>query len=594
MVTEYAYDALNRIKTKSYPASPQENLSYFYDEMTTLGQPNFGLGRLTGIAQSNGQQIDFVYNEQGQIVQDIRTIGDQLYTTHYEREFSGQLQMMTYPNGRQVEYKRNDLGQVSHILTRKSVNDAWVSLVTDIEYKPFGPISSYSYGNGVTQYNEYDLFYRPTLIETLDGPVALQGFSYAFNENNELTNISNLNDSAQNQLFLFDANQRLTQAIGAYGQIQYSYDSVGNRLSEITDQDTTDYSYATNSNRLLSRHSGQSEIFDYSTAGNMTQNGAFKLTYNNANRLVAVSENNASLANYELNALGQRIVKSASGTTTHYQYDLENHLISEMQLNSNKSRDYVYLQDQLVAIIDDNTASDIAEADLSIIATEVTSTSVTLSIANSGPDHAQNLVLMSTIPQGVLIESHFITSGECQENTAQINCSIFNLNAGEQISFNLHFSAANNEASGLAATLSSAVQDPVQSNNTWLCGQACNSLGEQQDWTIEGSDSDDTLAGSNEIDVINGYNGNDAIYGYQGNDKLYGEAGNDKLYGGNHNDELNGGEGKDSLYGEGGDDTLNGDDGDDILFGSSGHDYLNGGDGNDRLYGQMDNDVLNQ
>ena len=47
-ITNYTYDALDRVNTASYPADAAENVTYTYD------QGSFGIGRLTGVTDAAG------------------------------------------------------------------------------------------------------------------------------------------------------------------------------------------------------------------------------------------------------------------------------------------------------------------------------------------------------------------------------------------------------------------------------------------------------------------------------------------------------------------------------------------------------------
>ncbi len=63
-ITEYQYDALNRLTRVTYPNQPSPNVSYAYDD-TSNG--NKGIGRLTQIKDASGIQ-QYGYNEQGYLI----------------------------------------------------------------------------------------------------------------------------------------------------------------------------------------------------------------------------------------------------------------------------------------------------------------------------------------------------------------------------------------------------------------------------------------------------------------------------------------------------------------------------------------------
>ncbi|MEN8763167.1 MAG: RHS domain-containing protein [Thiogranum sp.] len=75
--------------------------------------------------------------------------------------------------------------------------------------------------------------------------------------------------------------------------------------------------------------------------------------YYDENRLYQVYENGVWLSSYEYNAQGQRVKKTtANGSVILYQYDLAGHLISELHYDGTRVRDYVWLDDTLVAQIE--------------------------------------------------------------------------------------------------------------------------------------------------------------------------------------------------------------------------------------------------
>jgi RHS repeat-associated protein len=67
---------------------------------------------------------------------------------------------------------------------------------------------------------------------------------------------------------------------------------------------------------------------DYDSAGNTTSNGAVGFTYTGAGRMTSAS-GSAGSATFAVNALGQRVGKTSSGTTTLFAYDEAGHLVGE-------------------------------------------------------------------------------------------------------------------------------------------------------------------------------------------------------------------------------------------------------------------------
>ena len=79
------------------------------------------------------------------------------------------------------------------------------------------------------------------------------------------------------------------------------------------------------------------------------------LTYNNRGRLAQVSNTGGTLGQYTYNALEQRIIKTAGGVTTVFLYDLEGRLITESSATGTIQREYIYFNDEPLALIENGS-----------------------------------------------------------------------------------------------------------------------------------------------------------------------------------------------------------------------------------------------
>ncbi|WP_198300909.1 RHS repeat-associated core domain-containing protein [Cellvibrio sp. PSBB006] len=365
VVVSYTYDALNRLTGIDYPASPTENITYTYDE-TTNG--NHGIGHLTGVSNAAGT-TQYTYNPQGLITAKQVTLNNQTSTTAYTYDAVGQLTGITYPSGRIVTYTRDTAGRISGMTTRASSGATEYTLLSNLQYLPFGPANAYTYGNGLTLNHDYDQDYRLQGIEVSGiNPVLERDYSY--DPVNNITAIANPLHTVKNQSFGYDALNRLTSAQGVYGLLDYTYDAVGNRLTQSHDDGTAvhhdTYSYATDSHRLLGisrltdNQPAGNRSFTYDNTGNRLTNTAedgstHTHTYNHANRMESVSVDSTATATYTYNPLGQRISKTTNNTTELYHYDEAGQLISVTDANGNPQREYIYFNNQPVAFITNNT-----------------------------------------------------------------------------------------------------------------------------------------------------------------------------------------------------------------------------------------------
>jgi len=86
-----------------------------------------------------------------------------------------------------------------------------------------------TYPNGVTTSYSYDAGNRLTSVQASKGGQGLQSFSQSFDAN---SNITSVNEPAGTDSYAYDALSRLTQEnISGYGNLGYTYDKVGNRLT---------------------------------------------------------------------------------------------------------------------------------------------------------------------------------------------------------------------------------------------------------------------------------------------------------------------------------------------------------------------------
>ncbi len=354
VVVDYTYDALNRLLTVRYPAASLENVNYTYDDVSN---GSYGVGRVTGIV-STGAGLTYRYNHLGLISQKIVLLNGVTTVTQYTYDLAGNLSSVTYPSGRLVSYFRNSAGQVQSITTKSTPTASVQTLVSNISYLPFGPASSYTYGNALSHSASYDNDYRLTGIQV----GGILNRAYVYDPADNITGITNSLASSKSQTFAYDALDRLTNATGIYGALAYSYDPVGNRLSETRSGVINTYIYPATSNRLGSINQTTGGVasgtrsFTYDSAGNRIQgtaeNGTVQnFTFNKANRMTTAKNVSTTVGTYSYNALGQRVSKTAGSVKELYHYDEAGQLIAVADHAGKTLREYVYNGNQLLGFV---------------------------------------------------------------------------------------------------------------------------------------------------------------------------------------------------------------------------------------------------
>lgn len=112
--------------------------------------------------------------------------------------------------------------------------------------------------------------------------------------------------------YTYDPLYRLKSADYSTGDYyHYTYDAVGNRLSEITPLATKNFVYD-NANRLAIA-SGIDYVFDAN--GNLLSDGQNNYAYDSANRLISVTSAQSTVTSYQYNGLGDRLSQNGVNYT---------------------------------------------------------------------------------------------------------------------------------------------------------------------------------------------------------------------------------------------------------------------------------------
>ena len=347
----FSYDALNRLLTAHYPDT-NLNVNYGYDGGT------FGAGKLSSVIDASGTTL-LDYDHRGNLVFQSRSIDEQELTLGFEYNLADRLTRITYPSGRTVEYSHDAVGRQSSIQTTDSAGSH--GIISNSQYLPFGPATSFTFGNGSLTQASFDLDYRLT---SLNHGTAIN-WDYSYDEAGNIVDIANQLDSSGSQQLAYDALNRLGTATGRYGNLSYTYDENGNRLTYSNHNGTDTYTYDVYSNRLLSTNNWE---FQYDANGNLIArtsllDGSRTLYhYDDRNRLAQVvmrdtvngNEQDTILADYTYNYLGQRTRKKTASQTVHYLYGLRGELLAEVSDDGIPLREYIYFNNRPMAVANAN------------------------------------------------------------------------------------------------------------------------------------------------------------------------------------------------------------------------------------------------
>lgn len=345
IVTNYSYDVLNRVIAVTR-ANAQENVAYTYDANQDLC--GLSIGRLCKQEDESGTQ-NFNYDIWGNLARrDLEALGE-TYTTSFvydgpNRLYEGlnRLTEVTYPNGRKVNYTRDAIGRITDVST--SANGTTTALISNRTYRADGLSTGQTYGNGFANTRSYDAQGRLT-ENTLPSSGAN---TYSYDNNGNILSIS---DSLANRQYNYDVLDRLLGADNTGELTSYAYDANGNRLSIDRNGVAQSLIYEASANGATNRLDTLDGVsLSRDAAGNTLsdKNGSRQFTYNGAGRLSSINVS-GDVTNYVYNASGLRTQKVSATETIIYHYDLNGQLILEQALNSGDTREYIYVDNELVA-----------------------------------------------------------------------------------------------------------------------------------------------------------------------------------------------------------------------------------------------------
>jgi YD repeat-containing protein len=182
------------------------------------------LGQIAYVEDQAGT-VHFSYNPRGQVTGSIRQYKDEglTFVTRKEYDALEHLTKTVFPDGSAVSYEYDGRGLLKRI----------PGFVDDITYTASGQRASIAYANGVQTTYAYDARQRIEQLQTTHGQTVLQDLSYGLDDVDNIVSITDgrsgkRTENDQSQTFTYDSLYRLTQSSGAYGQIDFAYDAIGN------------------------------------------------------------------------------------------------------------------------------------------------------------------------------------------------------------------------------------------------------------------------------------------------------------------------------------------------------------------------------
>jgi RHS repeat-associated protein len=318
VTSSYNYDALNRLTQVSYPNAAL-NTTFIYDFIPADCQSGetFGIGRLGRMTDASGE-TRYCHDRRGNVVRKVQVTHGETYVTRYSYDLADRLTGITYPmtGGPQVDYTRDALGRIVTV----AINGT--PFVTDVDYRPFGPIERIQFANGDAITRDYDQNYWTTGVTS---PALAQGYRL-----DDVGNITGLGTApgapTLTEQYTYDDVYRLTGVLAPGGAVResFAFDATGNRTSKTRLGVTEAYAYPPSSHRLASV-AGVSRTYDAN--GNTTATGGSTYTYDQRNRLtLAVVGGVVTTSDYS--GRGERVRRNE----TSFMYDESGRLLADHYL----------------------------------------------------------------------------------------------------------------------------------------------------------------------------------------------------------------------------------------------------------------------
>lgn len=356
-VTTYAYDKLNRRTAIDYGPAGTPDVGYAYDANGNLTQMTDGAGT-----------EDYVYDNRNRLTSVTR--GSDTFSYAYDA--GGNVTNRTYPGGQVITYAYDDAGRMA--------SAAVGSAVTTYAYDAAGRPLTAATPDGLTASHSYDQAGRLLEVAHVTATATLSRFTYGLDAAGRRTNLTTALGATG---FAYDDRGQLIEAcfgacpaqtpvpelpcLACVGSplprpapqaspdpadtfVRYTYDPVGNRLTEQDYLGTTAHVYDA-ADRLTSVDGPNTpaETYTYDANGNQTAAGADTFAWNAADLLTSASVDGTTHT-YAYAGDGRRISTTTGGATTGFAWDLAfglPMLVAERDGSGATLRSYAYGLDLL-------------------------------------------------------------------------------------------------------------------------------------------------------------------------------------------------------------------------------------------------------
>jgi RHS repeat-associated protein len=377
--TTYTYDGANELLSLTSPTGQKWTYAYDADgnqismvdangnSTQTAGDGTTtraydAAGQLTSISYSDSTPgVSFTYDSAGNTTQMTDGGGSQTYTYDaanrltgvtrgtntfsYAYDVVGNVTSRTYPDSTVTTYGYDNDERLASATSG--------GVTTSYGYDPASNLvtTTLPSGNGYVETRTYDRAGRLSDVKNVKAGATLSEFAVTMDAVGNPTTVVRSGAVASTTTYGYDADDRLTSVCFQAGScpggsdpfIRWTYDAVGNRLTEARPTGTTNYTY----NNADQMTQAGSTAYTYDQNGNQKTAGTKTFSYDLANRLIS-NTSGSTTTTYTYDGDGNRLQASTGSQAskkTNYLWDSNNDLPQmalERDGNNALLRRYVY------------------------------------------------------------------------------------------------------------------------------------------------------------------------------------------------------------------------------------------------------------
>jgi RHS repeat-associated protein len=347
ITTTYAYDALNRLLSKSY-SNGDPTVQYFYDQTSYNGLTiTNGKGRRTGMSDVSGTTA-WSYDARGRVLTERRTINGSPNVTKsisYTYNLDDSVASITYPSGKVVNYTYSNAARP--LSAKDPTRSSWYA--SDAVYTPHGALKTFKNAKtatyaGVT--NTFSFNSRLQPVDLLASSPSLNildlAYSYGNPNNGNVAQIRNDRSTARTVDYTYDPLNRISSAQTPNSNLwgnNYVYDDWANLLQKNAYPGKVDYENLV----VTVNRKNQVVGMTYDLAGNLTNDGLYSYTYNAENQTTT-----AAGVTYTYDGDNRRVKKSNGKL---YWTGMGYSTLAESDLAGTITKEFIYFGGKLVAFL---------------------------------------------------------------------------------------------------------------------------------------------------------------------------------------------------------------------------------------------------